>query len=165
MTHNSPTPRRARPRRYKGLQALTKVEKKRSLFTKGFVVMSLVSLVQVLLIVGLVAVVVVATKDSFVSAGALTGSSGDILSVSEAMEDLPLYVLPVLPGKQRGTLSTISITYRDASMHEWLAENGLIGNATTIDYPTVEETVAVLSFTRYNATAERSHLRSRGKRC
>ena len=47
---------------YKGLEALTKVDKKRSLFTKGFGIMSLVSVLQVLLIVGLVAVVLVATK-------------------------------------------------------------------------------------------------------
>jgi hypothetical protein len=138
---------------YKGLEALTKVEKKRSMFTKGFFVMSAVSLIQVLLIVGLITGIVVALKDQFVADNTLTGSSGAILKTAEATEELPLYVLPVLPGKQRGTLTTISISYRDASMHDWMVENGLIGNATTIAYPTVEETAAVLSFTRYNATA------------
>ena len=139
---------------YKGLEALTKVDKKRSLFTKGFGIMSLVSVLQVLLIVGLVAVVLVATKDSFVSGGALTASSGDILKVSEATQDLPLYVLPVLPGKQRGTLSTISISYRDSSMHAWMEETGMIRpNETNVVYPKVNETLAVLWFGQYNATA------------
>ena len=139
---------------YKGLEALTKVEKKRSMFTKGFFVMSAVSLIQVLLIVGLVTGIVVALKDQFVADNTLTGSSGAILKTAEAKEELPLYVLPLLPGKQRGTLTTISISYRDASTHDWMIKNGLIwNNATTIDYPSVEETAAVLSFTQYNATA------------
>ena len=65
--------------------------------------------------------------------------------------DLPLYVLPVLPGKQRGTLSTISISYRDSSMHAWMEETGMIGpNKTNVVYPKVNETLAVLWFGQYN---------------
>ena len=139
---------------YKGLEALTKVEKKRSMFTKGFFVMSAVSLIQVLLIVGLVAGIFVALKDQFVAENTLTGSSGAILKTAEATEELPLYVLPVLPTQQRGTLSTISISYADTSLHEWMVENGLIGeNDTAAEYPGVEETAAVLSFKKYNDTA------------
>ena len=52
---------------YNGLAALTKVEKNRSRFKKGFFMMSAVSLIQVLLIVGLVAVIFVALKDQFVA--------------------------------------------------------------------------------------------------
>ena len=140
--------------RYKGLEALTKVEKKRSLFTKGFFVMSAVSVIQVLLIVGLVAGIVVSLKDQFVADNTLTGSSGAILKTAEATEELPLYVLPVLPTQQRGTLSTISISYADTSLHEWMVEKGLIGeNDTAVEYPGVEETAAVLSFKKYNDTA------------
>ena len=138
---------------YNGLAALTKVEKNRSMFKKGFFMMSAVSLIQVLLIVGLVTGIVVALKDQFVADNTLTGSSGAILKTAEATEELPLYVLPVLPAKQRGTLSTISITYADVSLHDRMVENGLIGeNDTAVEYPIVEETAAVLSFKKYNDT-------------
>ncbi len=124
------------------------------MFTKGFFVMSAVSLIQVLLIVGLVAGIVVSLKDQFVADNTLTGSSGAILKTAEATEELPLYVLPVLPTQQRGTLSTISISYADTSLHEWMVEKGLIGeNDTAVEYPRVEETAAVLSFKKYNDTA------------
>ena len=139
---------------YNGLVALTKVEKNRSMFKKGFFMMSAVSLIQVLLIVGLVTGIVVALKDQFVADNTLTGSSGAILKTAEATEELPLYVLPVLPTQQRGTLSTISISYADTSLHEWMVEKGLIGeNDTAVEYPGVEETAAVLSFKKYNDTA------------
>ena len=139
---------------YNGLAALTKVEKNRSMFKKGFFMMSAVSLIQVLLIVGLVTGIVVALKDQFVADNTLTGSSGAILKTAEATEELPLYVLPVLPTQQRGTLSTISISYADTSLHEWMVEKGLIGeNDTAVEYPGVEETAAVLSFKKYNDTA------------
>ena len=62
---------------YKGLEALTNVEKKRSMFTKGFFVMSAVSLIQVLLIVGLVTGIVVALKDQFVADNTLTFLTSD----------------------------------------------------------------------------------------
>ena len=72
---------------YNGLEALTKVEKKRSMFKKGFFMMSAVSLIQVLLIVGLVTGIVVALKDQFVADNTLTGSSGAILKTEADDED------------------------------------------------------------------------------
>ena len=139
---------------YNGLAALTKVEKNRSMFKKGFFMMSAVSLIQVLLIVGLVAGIVVALKDQFVADNTLTGSSGAILKTAEATEELPLYVAPVLPGKQREALSVMTISYRDPTVHDRMVEAGLIGeNDTTLEYPTVEESVQVLSFKKFNDTA------------
>ena len=147
---------------YNGLAALTKVEKNRSMFKKGFFMMSAVSLIQVLLIVGLVAGIVVALKDQFVADNTLTGSSGAILKTAEATEELPLYVAPVLPGKQREALSVMTISYRDPTMHDQMVEAGFIGeNDTTLDYPTVEESVAVLSFVRFNATVAEVGVASR----
>ena len=77
-----PTPRRARPRRYKGLQALTKVEKKRSLFTKGFVVMSLVikinaDIVVVVVVTVVVAVVTVVVPVLFIRGGHVKRNSAN----------------------------------------------------------------------------------------
>ena len=139
---------------YNGLAALTKVEKNRSMFKKGFFMMSAVSLIQVLLIVGLVTGIVVALKDQFVADNTLTGSSGAILKTAEATEELPLYVAPVLPGKQREALSVMTISYRDPTVHDRMVEAGLIGeNDTTLEYPTVEESVQVLSFKKFNDTA------------
>ena len=147
---------------YKGLEALTKVEKKRSMFTKGFFMMSAVSLIQVLLIVGLITGIVVALKDQFVADNTLTGSSGAILKTAEATVELPLYVAPVLPVKQREALSVMTISYRDPTMHDQMVQAGLIGeNDTTLEYPTVEETVTVLSFVRFNATAAEIGVASR----
>ena len=76
--------------------ALTKVEKNRTMFKKGFFVMSAVSLIQVLLIVGLVAGIFVALKDQFVAENTLTGSSGAILKTAEATEDA-VYAHPSSP--------------------------------------------------------------------
>ena len=71
-----------------------------------------------------------------------------------ATEELPLYVAPVLPVKQREALSVMTISYHDPTMHDQMVQAGLIGeNDTTLEYPTVEETVTVLSFVRFNATA------------
>ena len=107
-----------------------------------------------LLIVGLVAGIVVALKDQFVADNTLTGSSGAILKTAEATEELPLYVAPVLPGKQREALSVMTISYRDPTVHHRMVEAGLIGeNDTTLEYPTVEESVQVLSFKKFNDTA------------
>ena len=69
---------------YNGLAALTKVEKKRSVYTKGFFVLLAVSLIQVLLIVGLVAGIFVAMKDQHVANNTLTGSSGAVLKTGSA---------------------------------------------------------------------------------
>jgi hypothetical protein len=83
-----------------------------------------------------------------------TNFQGDIIAMTPAKRNLPLYVAPVLPVGERESLQTMTISYRDPSVHDFMVEKGVIGeNDTSVEYPTVEETVTVLSFTRYNATA------------
>ena len=79
---------------------------------------------------------------------------GEGVKTAESTVALPLYVAPVLPVGERESLSVMTISYRDPSVHDRMVEAGLIAeNDTTLEYPTVEETVQVLSFKKFNDTA------------
>ena len=96
-----------------------------------------------------------ATKESHVGEGGVMAAlDGEVVKTAESTVALPLYVAPILPVGERESLSVMTISYRDASVHGFMVEAGLIGeNDTTIEYPTVEETVTVLSFKSFNTTA------------
>jgi hypothetical protein len=83
-----------------------------------------------------------------------TNSRGDIIAVTEAKRKLPLFVAPILPEEERESLQTLTISYRDPAAHDVMVEEGLIGaNDTSVVYPTVKETLSVVSFKSWNATA------------
>ena len=83
-----------------------------------------------------------------------TNSQGDIIAVTEAKRKLPLFVAPILPEEERESLQTMTISYRDPAAHDVMVEEGFIGaNDTSVVYPTVKETLSVVSFKSWNATA------------
>ena len=107
-----------------------------------------------------------ATKESHVGEGGVMAAlDGEVVKTAESTVALPLYVAPILPVGERESLSVMTISYRDASMHDQMVEAGLIGeNDTTIEYPTVEETVTVLSFKSVQRDGGRPRRRARGGR-
>ena len=150
---------------YGALGKLTRIDTTRKIY-KAVAIFVGVALAATIIVLVLLQVLVeeVITKEQFVKhsvcpswgnmGDGFTNFQGDIIAMTPAKRNLPLYVAPVLPVGERESLQTMTISYRDPSVHEFMVEKGVIGeNDTSVEYPTVEETVTVLSFTRYNATA------------
>ena len=150
---------------YGALGKLSSIDTARKIY-KAVAIFVGVALIAAIIVLVLLQVLVeeVITKEQFVKhsvcpswgnmGDGFTNFQGDIIAMTPAKRNLPLYVAPVLPVGERESLQTMTISYRDPSVHEFMVEKGVIGeNDTSVEYPTVEETVTVLSFTRYNATA------------
>ena len=144
---------------------VSSIEKMRKLY-KAVAIFAGVALIATVIVLVLLQVLVeeVITKEQFVKhsvcpswgnmGDGFTNFQGDIIATTPAKRNLPLYVAPVLPVGERESLSVMTISYRDPSVHEFMVEAGMIGeNDTSVEYPTVEETVTVLSFKSFNATA------------
>merc|ERR1719163_722420 len=73
-----------------------------------------------------------ATKESHVGEGGVMAAlDGEVVKTAESTVALPLYVAPILPVGERESLSVMTISYRDPSMHEFMVEAGLIGENDT----------------------------------
>ena len=82
-----------------------------------------------------------ATKESHVGEGGVMAAlDGEVVKTAESTVALPLYVAPILPVGERESLSVMTISYRDASVHGLMVEAGLIGeNDTAVEYPHIGE--------------------------
>ena len=120
---------------YGALGKLSSIDTARKIY-KAVAIFVGVALIATIIVLVLLQVLVeeVITKEQFVKhsvcpswgnmGDGFTNFQGDIIAMTPAKRNLPLYVAPVLPVGERESLQTMTISYRDPSVHDFMVEKG-----------------------------------------